>query len=407
MEFRDQQGCVFRLPVKGEVETQYLSAQSNGVGCSSGGFAEGKGKLFLVRSDGKKQKEFSGIFHEGLLFNRAVEDLPFIGFDSNQAALYLLDSDAQNKLYSLWQIPYHSYLGVWSAQSPSVLIVTENQELFRQLNSIQAVIDRITQRVEQLGIKGGSFDLLAVRDLKKATDKSLMYSSSDNQKDYWLYKTTLGYNSRGQFWQFDPNNSTNYLFRWEERQARKQAEIDAERKRETQRRLEQDGYEAQRQLADYRALRIQAKEQPKALLARQVRDVSYQPTGHGGYYSMMQGHAQEVSLIAHLDKQSGGLWRIDYPYEAELSVPAEATVAEGWYLLRGKESLSSEKQDKQGLPLTHIEGSTLMACESKGCSDLRDPVKLMRLKLNDPEWSPENAQETVNKAWPGRQQGDE
>ncbi|TWI56634.1 hypothetical protein IQ22_01086 [Pseudomonas duriflava] len=403
-DFRDQQGCVFRLPAQQDANAHYLSAQSKGIGCSADGFAEGNGKISLVRSDGKKQSEYKGFFHKGLLFNSKAPDLPFIGFDNEHNGLYLLDSDADNKLYVIWQIPYQSYFGAWNAQHPNALIVTENKELFRQLSSIQAVIDRTTQHLDQMGIRAASFDLLAVRDLKKATEKSLAWNTHERREDYWLYQTSISYNKRGGFWHFNPNHSTNYLFRWEERQARRQAEVEAARKREMQHRLEQAGYEAQRQLIKYEELRREALEHPAQLVARQVNDVSYRPGANSGYSSMMQGGSAKVSLIAHLDGKSGESWRLDYPYEAELSVPDGIAVDEGWYFIQGKETLDSEKQDEQDLPLARIEAATVMACKNKGCGELSDPLTLMRLALNDPQWSPDEARETVNKAWPGKQQ---
>ena len=75
--------------------------------------------------------------------------------------------------------------------------------------------------------------------------------------------------------------------------------------------------------------------------------------------------------------------------------------------MAGKVSLDMSKRDQLDLPLTQIAATSLLACEADGCSDFRDPLKLTRQRLNDPEWTPEDAKNQVRAAWPDDNQQDQ
>ena len=77
-------------------------------------------------------------------------------------------------------------------------------------------------------------------------------------------------------------------------------------------------------------------------------------------------------------------------------------LSKGWYLVTADASLDSKARDAEGLPLTQLAAKTLVACEKDGCADLRDPLKLTRHRLGQPEWTPERAKDQVRAVWPDR-----
>ena len=67
-------------------------------------------------------------------------------------------------------------------------------------------------------------------------------------------------------------------------------------------------------------------------------------------------------------------------------------------------AVAPERLDEQQLPLTLVNANSLLPCEEKGCSDLRDPLSLVRLEVGDAQWTPERAKELIKQAWPDRAQ---
>jgi len=159
----------------------------------------------------------------------------------------------------------------------------------------------------------------------------------------------------------------------------------------------------------YRQLRRETRK-PEELYGRILSDASYSPFSGGGYAAMMQGRAQGYSQIVHIDGKTDGGWDVDYPYAAVLDTKdSEQSADKGWFLVKGEARLDASRKDEQNLPLTLISATTLQACSEKGCADLRDPLKLARHEIGDPDWTPEEAKSLIQQAWPERAelQGDD
>lgn len=388
---QDQNGCKFRTSYKPEDIGAALSAQSAGITCGADGFASGTGELRVLRSDGVELKRFEGSFNKGFAIADGIAELPIVTFDDDGNMFMLLSSDPVSRVHYLVRATHSSYSGTWNMNSLLVVALTENVELFRQIESIRTTLFAPMSKLEKLRPRENYVQMYAMRDLTKGLKA---------ERDSWLYEVRLQRSYRTKLWDFSPNDASNHLFNFERKQAQI-AQREAEQKaREEQRLREQLGYQAKEQLRVFQAMQEQSRN-PKQLMASLVDDVSL----GNGYRALVRGQSADIRQVVHISGRGDGGWTLDYPYEALLTaVEAESEPDTGWYVIAGKASLDMSKRDQQDLPLTQIAASSLLACEEEGCSDFRDPLKLTRQRLNDAQWTPEDAKKQVWAAWPDENQ---
>lgn len=397
---KDSQGCAFRVPFKAEEDSRYLQVRSSGIRCENG-LAQGEGELVLERSDGKQLQRWKGFFLNGLPLDKPLPPLRFVGFDSQKQALFLLASDPATASYSLLRLGY-SYRGQWSTSAPDVLFVTGNSEQFRQLDQIRPIIAKTQQQLDNLGTMIPHFTFLAVRDFTKGIFPR-PWNSNESSQDFWLYRVNVDRNWRSKAWQFNPEQATNYLFMWDEKQARQREQAAREREREARQARMQQAFRARDQLDTYERLTREARSNPQALLARQVNDVDYAPGSGGDYGDLVRGATHPVRLIARVTKTNSDGWTLDYPYPIQAQVPAGTSAKTGWYVLSGTLQLDPKARDSDDLPLTHLTAKVVQPCTSEGCSDLRDPLALARVQFEDPAWTPEAARQQLKDAGLGEE----
>ena len=397
---KDSQGCAFRVPFKAEEDSRYLQVRSSGIRCENG-LAQGEGELAVERSDGKQLQRWKGFFLNGLPLDKPLPPLRFVGFDSQKQALFLLASDPATASYSLLRLGY-SYRGQWSISGPDVLFVTGNSEQFRQLDQIRPIIAKTQQQLDALGTMIPHFTFLAVRDFTKGIFPR-PWNSDESSQDFWLYRVNVDRNWRSKAWQFNPEQATNYLFMWDEKQARQREQAAREHEREARQARMQQASRARDQLDTYERLNQEARSNPQALLARQVNDVRYTPGGGGGYAALVGGETRPVRLIARVTKTNSDGWTLDYPYPIQAQVPAGTSAKTGWYVLSGTLQLDPKARDADDLPLTHLTAKVVQPCTSEGCSDLRDPLALARVQFEDPAWTPEVARQQLKDAGLGEE----
>ena len=400
-EVTDQNGCRFRLSVKLEDSAQNVRAESQGVTCGSDGYAQGQGKLTVTRSDGVRLHSFNnGGFLDGLAVSGKVPNLPVAGFDENNNLLLSLLSEPASKVHYLLRLS-RNYGGSWNADSGMLLALTENRELFRDVDSIRRTIEVATARLDQIAPDISGLRFYAMRDLEQGLLKG--------NRDFWLYEINLSRQYRTRIWDYNLQHAQNYLFAFERKEAEQQRRAELQRQREEQLQRELLGRQAEQQLQLYRQLRRETRK-PEELYQRISRDASYSPTGGGSYVSMLKGGSVDYSQIVYLGGKTEGGWEVEYPYEAVLDAnDSEQEADKGWFLVKGKARLDGERLDKQQLPLTLITASSLLACQEDECADLRDPLTLLRHEIGDPNWTVEGARDVVKQAWPDRavEQGDE
>lgn len=397
---KDSQGCAFRVPFKAEEDSRYLQVRSSGIRCENG-LAQGEGELAVERSDGKQLQRWKGFFLNGLPLDKPLPPLRFVGFDSQKQALFLLASDPATASYSLLRLGY-SYRGQWSTSAPDVLFVTGNSEQFRQLDQIRPIIAKTQQQLDNLGTMIPHFTFLAVRDFTKGIFPR-PWNSNESSQDFWLYRVNVDRNWRSKAWQFNPEQATNYLFMWDEKQARQREQVAREREREARQARMQQAFRARDQLDTYERLTREARSNPQALLARQVNDVDYAPGSGGDYGDLVRGATHPVRLIARVTKTNSDGWTLDYPYPIQAQVPAGTSAKTGWYVLSGTLQLDPKARDADDLPLTHLTAKVVQPCTSEGCSDLRDPLALARVQFEDPAWTPEAARQQLKDAGLGEE----
>jgi hypothetical protein len=397
-EIKDQSGCLFRTAYKPDGDTQYVSAKSTGVTCGADGYAAGEGVMVLMRADGVKLKEYEGSFHHGMPFNKQAPQLPIVGFDNQKNALMLLASDPASRVHYLLRAS-HSWGGYWDTRSPALVAVTENQELFRQLETIQTTVLSALNALDQIQPKTPNVNFIAVRDVQQGVYK--------NDRQNWLYEANIsrGWGTKG--WQFNPQNANNYLFMHEAQVAAQKRAADQQRQYEEQNKREQAGYQAQTQLQQFAQLKTQNRDS-KYIQTQLLADVSYAPTSGGGYARLVAGGKAKYSQIVHINGKTNGRWETDYPYESQLDIVGPNLKPEtGWFLAKGEVTLDPVKRDREDLPLTLVAVTYLQACAEDGCTDLRDPLKIMRMQLGDDNWTPDAARQVFKQAWPERTiQGD-
>jgi hypothetical protein len=388
---QDQNGCRFRTSYKPDDDGAALSAQSTGTTCAADGFASGAGELLISRSDGVELKRFKGNFHKGFAITDGVVDLPIVAFDGRHNMYLLLSSDPVSRVHYLAQASHSSYSGTWNMNGLMVVALTENIELFRQLESIRATLFAPLNQLEKMRPDESSVQMYAMRDLTKG----LM-----GERDSWLYEVRLQRAYRSKIWDFSPNQASNHLFDFERKQAQVARQEAEQKARVVQREREQLGYKAEEQLRLYQAMQ-ETSRNPQQLIASLVDDVN----AGSGYRSLVRGQSAGIRQIVHIKAREDNAWSVDYPYEALLTADkAEKEPDTGWYVIAGEASLDMQKRDQLDLPLTQIAATSMLACAEEGCADFRDPLKLTRQRLNDEQWTPDQAKNQVRAAWPDRYQ---
>lgn len=400
-EITDQNGCRFRLAFKLEDGVENVHAESKGIACGPDGYAQGKGTLAISRRDGALLHQYKGSYLAGLEFYGDAPTLPIVGFDERRNLLLLLHSEPASKVHYLLRVGHSGYQNRWNAGSTVLVALTENRELFRDLENIRRTIDLATTRLDQSAPEIGDIRFYAMRDLQQGLH--------EGNRDYWMYEINLSRHYRSKQWEYNPQRAENHLFAFERKEAEQQRQAELQRQIEEQRQRELLGQQAEQQLQLYRQLRRETRK-PQELYQRISSDASYSPFDGGSYARMMKGGASDYSQIVYISGKTEGGWAIDYPYQAVLnSDESEQEADKGWFLVKGKAQLDSGRLDDQQLPLTLITASSLQACSESECADLRDPLKLLRHEIGDPDWTPEQAKELVKQAWPERAepQGDD
>lgn len=386
---QDQAGCRYRLAYKPEVAPEFLRVDAQGPTCGRDGFATGMGTLSIMRSDGVQLKQIKANFHRGLPIVNGNTAWPVVGFDDERNLLVSLGSDAAQGVHYIAQLPLARHDGTWHAQSLFVVAVTEKIDLFRDIDSIRAVVMAPAAEVEEQGIRTNSLRVYAMRNFEQGLLKG--------QRNDWLYEVVLQRDWRSKQMTLNPNYATNHLFNFERRQAEIAQREAAERERAEMRQRQQVAMQAENELQLYRSFEEQVRN-PQQLMANMVDDVN--PGAE--YTALMSGRKKEVRLIVRVSSTNDEGGRLDYPYDAQMSALDGEKLSKGWYLMSGTASLDPKTLDDQKLPLTRFAPQSLVACDQDGCADLRDPVKLTRHRLGRSDWTPEQAMEKVRSVWPDR-----
>jgi len=447
---QDQNGCKFVLALNiGNENPALMSLVSEGaITCGADGYAQGKGRLRLIRSDGALIERSNDVWlSHGLVFDEPVQGLratDIVAVDHRQGRTWLgMGSDAASQSHYFVQIRLSGRLGVLSVRN-STAVLTANADAFRQAQSIRDMID--------------GFLAFAPNVLPEITTTSIEFADGvqgifNDDADHSLYSINASRPSRRnrgvlQFgeWRYDLSNGRNYLFQREARFAERKRQEDERKRQEEERLARQQQIEAERlarqqqqeaerlarierqeaerkererinqlvQLArvEVRNLRQyqelleleQQKDGVQALRRRLERDVSYVPVGpplepRSAYFALMRNDRNVLQRIVHVDDSKDDDAVVDWPYPMLLR--QQASMEKGWYWIRGERQLNRDELDDDGFPMTlvwfnSVKDAHIHACEARGCSDLLTALGIMRMQLGQPDWTPQAAQTVID-----------
>jgi len=382
----DQNGCKIVSSFDLGEQAQYVVLKSEGLSCGPDGYATGKGRLRLERSDGARLASTNDIWlASGFPFTEPVQAARLAHVDKRDNAWFLLGSDAGTRSHYLLRMEprtFGSGLGVWS--SPHLDVVTDRPDAFRKADAIRTNVDAALQMLQTRALPDATSIYITFADnfpQGAATRDSdhLLYEISAQRPYNWRTRQPSGE------WRYNLANARNYLFERDERVARQKRNE-----------LRQQAMVEQQHLRQYQTLVEEAKQNPQAMLARLQENVRYSPLSGGTYRFMARGRSVSVRMVVHVDDTQDGNAVVDWPYDLRL---ANQSLKEGWYLARGEATVDPKRLDDDGLPLTSIElKQAPFACQKDGCADLNDPLTGTRFLLGLPDWSPEQAQAIIDQA---------
>lgn len=408
-EFRDQNGCRILTTLERD-DVAALTLKSEGLQCGPDGYASGKGRLVLDRSDGVRVGRTGTMwFAEGVPLRNEMGPAQLAGTDANRTLWFFLGSDAASRSHFLLraQAANQNGIGIW-VPAAQIYAITGDEVQFRQAEPIRAAVEAALAAFDRNGIPDARWVKLVF-----ANDFSKVVVPARNT-DHLVYEIQVARQQtrRGAEgpagWRVDLQRAVNHLFQRDARIAQQKA---MEEQRAEQRRLLEEQRQAQRlraeamqragverrKLQTYRSY-VDAAGDPKRLLSSLESDLDYTPGSGGSYARVLAGAEHRISRIVRVSGHDGNDATVDFPYEIRLVDQRELKA--GWYLVRGTVALDGKRLDGEGLPLTlvTIADEPPQACRKDGCVDLADPLALTRLKLGEPDWTPEAATALIDGA---------
>jgi len=422
---KDQNGCQFLSVFNFGDQAAYMRLESEDVSCAANGYAQGKGRLRLMRSDGVQITRSGDLwFSDGMIFDAPVEgitrtdivmarDEPNIWNQTQKVVWFGFASDTTSQSHYLLravlaQLP--GGVGVWQLSQftsgpVQIDILTAGSERFRQSDAIRAAIDAALRTVDNTIMPDARGTSLVFADDASA------WQAGDQDKLLYEIRTERRMNSRTSHlgeWRYELQNARNHLFEREARlaeRARREAErlaqqekLEAESKeRERVDQLVQLARAEQKNLRQYQEL-LQLEEGggAVALRARLERDVSYQITNQKAYIRLMQGEQDVLQRIVRVDGSQADDATVDWPYPMRLI--GQKSLQKGWYWITGDRRLDAAQRDDDGLPISLVTVTDEHACAENGCGDLLNPLGITRVLLNQADWTPQAAQALIDTA---------
>ena len=400
---KDQNGCKLVSQFDLGTDAAYLNLVTEGVSCNAEGYAQGKGRLTLERSDGAQIMRTGDLwFSNGLIFNKPVQGLKpvdLVAFNGNNTGWFGFASDADTGSHYLLKASLGQFrggIGAWQI-GPEVAVLTPKTESFRQAAQIRQAVDNALDRLALI--------------MPNATDVRLVFSDMpqgiwNNNASELLYSVSASrrYNYRtGQpqgDWQYNLQHAQNYLFQREARAAEQKRYEEERQERERLNQLRQQARIERNNLSNYQRLqeRVEASGK-KALLPMLEDDIQYRAaSGANAYARLVAGQSDDFARIVRVDGSKKDDATVDWPYP--MRIVGQSDLKKGWYWIKGARSLDASILDDDDLPMTMVQlGSTLaQQCEQEGCAELLEPLAVMRMQLGNPEWTPEAAQAVIDSA---------
>lgn len=410
---QDQNGCNIRIGYRlDEADAKYVSLLSSGLSCDARGFAQGMGGLTLQRSDGAViARESKVYFQDGYAFNTPVQAARLVGSNGRDVVWFSVGHNAATQSYFLLRATVAAWGGGLQPLrvNPDLDVLTSQESNFRQAADISHQIEAALRALQTQALpdaNGVNVRFADGLDGVVAQNRDRMMYAIHATRD-WDYRKRHAVGA----WKYRLDRGDNYVFAREkrkaeeERQRQQQAERQEKQRQqqlawEKRRALQDKAREAERQLAQYQELVAKDKAAPDSLLAQYfVRSASYTPLKGGQYARFYAGNPLTFQQIVRVSGHDGNDAKVDFPYD--LRIAGGKDLKESWYAVSGAARADQKRLDDAGLPMTVVTPKSaggIQACKKEGCSDLADPLTVMRLLHGVPDWTPETAQRQIDQA---------
>lgn len=411
---KDQNGCAIRTVVEMEGHADYALQSEGRLSCNANGMLDGQGNLSLLRGDGKVLASTGTIYVKNGLPMQGDAILPEpMAFNGKDEFWYLLGNDPQTQSVVLAMVKASTYsgIGVMRNNDARLVVIHGQESTFRNVNQIRPVIDNALTLYSAAKISSNGHVLVKVWDNFEEgvllETKEFGWDEANRQAKAQMYAHRLyeisanrsNWGREAGTWRYNPGNANNYVYARAE-----------EAEREARRKLMEQARQEESRLRDYESIEQRiAQDGPAKYLRQSFRDVDYQLFGdNSGYRRLVQAGANgerytSFTRIVRVTGSEGRDAKADWPYDLRLIGQAE--LKKGWYMVTGKLRLDSERDDEDGLPLSlvSLDGpQAVQSCTDDGCADLaKDALSLYRLRLGQPNWTPEQAKAIIEQARKG------
>lgn len=397
----DQNGCKIVSQFELGTDAAYLNLVTEDVSCNADGYAQGKGRLKLERSDGAQIMRTGDLwFSNGLIFNKPVQGLKpsdLVVFQDNNNGWFGFASDAESGSHYLLKASLGQFrggIGAWQI-GPEVAVLTPKAESFRQAAEIRQEVDNALDRLALI-MPNATDVRLVFSDMPQGVWKNdasgLLYSVSASRR--YNYRTGQPQGD----WQYNLQHAQNYLFQREARAAEQKRYEEERQERERLNQLRQQARVERNNLSNYQRLQERVEASGKeALLPMLEEDIQYRvASGANAYARLVAGQSDDFARIVRVDGSKKDDATVDWPYP--MRIVGQSDLKKGWYWINGSRSLDSSILDDDDLPMTMVElgSNAAKQCEQEGCAELLEPLAVMRMQLGDPEWTPEAAQAVID-----------
>lgn len=397
----DQNGCKIVSQFELGTDAAYLNLVTEDVSCNADGYAQGKGRLKLERSDGAQIMRTGDLwFSNGLVFNKPVQGLKpsdLVAFQGNNTGWFGFASDTESGSHYLLKASLGQFrggIGAWQI-GPEVAVLTPKAESFRQAAEIRQEVGNALERLALI-MPNATDVRLVFSDMPQGVWKNdasgLLYSVSASRR--YNYRTGQPQGD----WQYNLQHAQNYLFQREARAAEQKRYEEERLERERQNQLRQKARVERNNLNTYQRLQERVEAGGKdALLPMLEEDIQYRAaSGANAYARLVAGQSDDFARIVRVDGSKKDDATVDWPYP--MRIVGQSDLKKGWYWISGSRSLDSSILDDDDLPMTMVElgSNAAQQCEQEGCAELLEPLAVMRMQLGDLEWTPEAAQAVID-----------
>lgn len=394
----DQNGCKLYGGFIFSGNKDHYSVETDGLSCGDDGLANGIGSIKIVRSDGEISGETKNIHvSDGFIFNQQYILPKLVDIRNNGIVWFDLgaDNETKSRFLLMGQVFNNKISPI--KLDPKVVIFTENIDTFRKAENIKSIVNKALNAYQTVANPDAyKASIIAATSLDGVASKNrddLIYAIDASKDRNYSTNKPVG------DWQYNLNRGHNYLFEREEKLAREEHERKIAEERARIQQIRENARIAETELALYEKLVSNTDQKPYLMLYSALGNkISFNPSNNNRLASFYNGGTIPFANIVHITKVKDGLATVDLPYD--LRIETDTDLKSGWYIVRGEARADQDKTDAQGLPLTivSIGDKEPIVCSKTGCEDIADPINLVRLQLNKPDWEPEQAMEQIKSA---------